>query len=76
MKYYKQFHGYSEWSEITKEKAEDIILGSFKDNDATRSMLTIPNRIQCMFSTIEVRSEDGMVAAPGLYNLLPDGIEY
>lgn len=65
-----------EREEITKEKALDILLGSYRDNDMTRDMLEIPNRIQCMFSTIEVKSDDGMILMAGLYNMLPNNYLY
>ena len=52
------------------------MLGSYKDNEATRSMFTIGNRIQCQFSTITVYTDEELTAAPGLYNLLPDDMVY
>ena len=70
MKYFKIQDG--EKQEISYDKALDILLRSYRDNDMTRDMLTIPNRIQCLFSTIEVTSDNGMILMAGLYNMLPD----
>lgn len=80
LKYYRKGHGESERKEITYDKALSILLGTFRDNDMTRDMLTTANNIACHFSTVYVEEiwEDDtvMVLMPGLYNILPMGIEY
>lgn len=82
LRYYKVRRGEKmNWREpISYEEALNIMLGSWKDNDMTRDMLILPNRIQCMYSEIGVEevTEDGHVfcSMPGLYNLLPSDIEY
>ena len=76
MKYEQRYPGSDEGRVISYEKALDIVLGTYKDNEATRAMLTIGNRIQCQFSTITVYNDEGLTAAPGLYNLLPDDFVY
>ena len=46
----------------------------------TRDMLTIPNNIETVFSTIYVEDQQPhgmtMVLMSGLYNQLPMGVEY
>ena len=76
MKYFKQYYGQPERSRITYERALHTILGRWEDSDMVRDFLTIPNRIQCTYSCIEVESDSGMTLTSGLYNMLPDGIEY
>jgi hypothetical protein len=71
MKYYKRYHNTTERTQIDYEEAVETILGSFEDNEEVRSMLTLPNRIRCMYSDIEVESDDGLVCMAGLYNMLP-----
>lgn len=72
MKYRKRNRETGEWSDITYDEALSILLGTWKDNEMTRSMLTIPNNIQCMFSDIFVQGDDGMVLMSGLWNIVPD----
>ena len=76
----KKYHGKNEWKDITYEEAYDTLLTTFKDSDMTRDMLTIVNRIECRFSTVEVRDvrEDGSVKTliAGLHNLFPMDAEY
>ena len=81
MIYKKKFHNSDEWVEITYDEALDTMLGSWKDNDMTRDMLTIPNYIYCQDSIIDVREKpkkDGtqLVLMAGLYNMLPMDTEY
>lgn len=63
-------------TEISYEKALDICLGTWRDNDMTRDMLSIPNRIGCQYGYITSQSEDGMVLMAGLWNIVPMRIEY
>ena len=73
--YYRRSHETSEETEISYEKALDILLGSWKDNEMTRSMLTQPNNIQCRFSDVivkEGKGENCMVLMAGLWNQVPD----
>lgn len=76
----KKYHGENEWKDITYEEAYDTLLTTFKDSDMTRDMLTIVNRIECRFSTVEVRDvrEGGSVKTliAGLHNLFPMDVEY
>lgn len=76
MKYYVKYVDEPERREITYDKALDIALGSYRDNDMTRDMLNRPNRIMCRFSEITVISDDGMTILAGLYNQLPMDVEY
>lgn len=80
MKFYRVDYATEERKEITREKALDIVLGTFRDCDMTRDMLTLPNRIKCQYSQIDVESVDEagrvMVAMPGCYNLVPIDARY
>ena len=65
--------------ELNYEEALGIVLGTYKDNDMTRDMLTVPNWIPCRFSTIAVKEEkDGrmMTLMPGYVCDVPHGNEY
>ena len=75
--YFRFPHPYSvdTMKEITYEEALDIVLGTYADTDMTRDMLTIPNRINCLFSTIEVK-DGNIVLMAGLENMLPMDVEY
>lgn len=74
MKYYRVTEEGRE--PLSYEEALHILLGTYRDNDMTRDMLTIGNCIQCRFSTVRVLTDDGMTAMAGLFNLLPDDVEY
>lgn len=79
MKYFRFSQETGEKQEISKEKALDILLTVYRDNDMTRDMLTIPNNIQCRFSWISVQDDstpNPKCAMPGVWNLLPMGAEY
>lgn len=80
LKYYRTAKGSDLNEEITYEKALDIVLGSYRNNDMSRDMLTLPNRIPCQFSDVivEDHKENGMVMVlkVGMYGALPDGIDY
>lgn len=69
-----------EKKEITYGEALHILLGTWKDNKYPRAMLTIPNWIECRFSTIQVADytdpQHPMVMMAGYVNVLPDGMEY
>ena len=62
--------------EITYDEALNILLTTYRDNDMTRDMLTLPNRIMCRFSTIDVKDGSGLIPMAGLYNLLPNDMDY
>lgn len=68
------------WNEPTKEvsydKALDVVLGTYKDCDITRDMLTIANNIDCRYSVVQVVDDDGTALMSGLYNFTPNGVEY
>ena len=72
MKYFRISKESGAREEITQEKALDIVLGTYKDCDMTRDMLTIPNRIDCRYSFIETQTDDGKVLMPGLWNMTPE----
>lgn len=80
LKYFRKLRDKDEWEEITYGEALHIMLGTWKDNKYTRAMLTIPNWIECRFSTIKVAdytdAEHPRVRMPGFVNVLPDGMEY
>lgn len=63
--------------DVTYEEALRIALGSYRDNDMTRDMLTIRNNIDCMASQILVREEADRFGIPaGMFNQVPTGIAY
>jgi len=81
MKYFKQTKGVNTPKvEISYDEALNVLLGSFRDNDMTRDMLTIPNRIICRYSVINVEQETeygiNLVSMAGLCNDIPFGVEY
>ena len=76
MRYFRVSKDHSFSEEITYDDALWVLLGTYGDNDTTRDMLTIPNRIPCKYSVIDVISDDGMCLMAGLQMMLPDGIEY
>lgn len=80
LKYFIQEHGSKETKEITYEKALDLSLTCYRDNDMTRDMLKTVNRIQLTYSDIliEDHEENGsiMVLMAGLYNMLPMSVSY
>lgn len=82
LKYYKYPRPYNPDTreEITKNEALRILLGTFKDCDMTHDLLTVVNRIECMYSTVEVEKVDEngrhMVLMAGLANELPRDVEY
>lgn len=75
MKYFRRAKDEESRTEITYDEALNILLGTWKDSDMTRDMLTIPNNIECTFSNVYVQSDDGIVCMAGLWNMIPD-IEY
>ena len=69
----------SEKREITISEALEVVFGSYGDTDMSRDMLSIPNRIPCRFSVIEVADVTNghkLVPMAGLEFLVPDGAEY
>ena len=80
LKYYRKGKETDQKEEITYQKALDIVLSSFRDNDMSRDMLTLPNRIICRYSEVTVEDDKGngniSVLMAGLYNMLPDAVEY
>lgn len=82
LRYFKTYLGESEAKEISYDDALSVLLGTWKDSDMTRDMLSIVNRIQNRFSTIDVKEYDDefpdhpKVLMAGLYNMLPLGVEY
>ena len=80
LKYYKRYHSKDGREEIGKDEALATLLTTYRDNDMTRDMLTIPNNIVCRWSTVYVEEimDNGraMVLMSGLQNELPMGVEY
>lgn len=77
LKYYKQYKDEGQEFEVTYEEALRTLLGTWRDTDLTRDMLTIQNNIECMCSWIRVDDpDDPLVPMPGLMNLYPDGAVY
>lgn len=79
MKYYKQIKPDGERTEVPYEEALKSVLSTFRDNDMSRDMLTIPNNINCRYAWVYVVDDShspGMVMIAGLWNVLPDGVEY
>ena len=81
LKYYKRMADDTNRKEITYEEALNTLLTTYRDNDMTRDMLTIPNEIPCRFSFVYVENdpEHGtMVTMPGLKcrTMQPMDIEY
>lgn len=79
MVYERKMADSDEWERITYDEALNTVLGTFRDNDMTRDMLTIPNWIQCQYSTIEVKEPiEGTfeVLMAGLVNQIPMDAEY
>lgn len=77
LRYYKRFKGEETEQEITREDALRTLLGTYRDNDMTRDMLTVQNYIETQWSFIRVDDpESELKPMPGLWNLLPDGVEY
>ena len=77
MRYYKRMKDETEEFEITYDEALRTLLGTWRDSDLTRDMLTIQNNIVCMYSFIRVDDPDSKLKPmPGLWNIAPDGVEY
>lgn len=79
LKYFKQYHGEPERHEIGHDEALRTLLTTFRDNDMTKDMLTIPNNIKCHYSDVYVEDHSGkiaMVLMSGLWNDLPMDAEY
>lgn len=77
LRYYKRFKGEETEQEITREDALRTLLGTYRDNDMTRDMLTVQNYIEIRFSFIRVDDpENPLKPMPGLWNILPDDAVY
>lgn len=80
LRYYKRFYDRDDAVEIGYDEALDTLLTTYKDNDMTRDMLKIVNRIQCRFSEITIENDCGdgnaVVLMAGMYNMLPLGEAY
>lgn len=72
MKYMKRFWDNPDWKEVNYEGALHTLLGTFKDTEWTRSLLTIGNYIPCRFSEIRVYDDEGNTAGRGEEFLTPD----
>ena len=70
MRYYKRMKDETEEFEITYDEALRTLLGTWRDSDLTRDMLTIQNNIVCMYSFIRVDDPDSKLKPmPGLWNM-------
>ena len=80
MKYYKHYHESPrrEPVEVAYSDALRSVLGTYRDNDMSRDMLTIVNRIQCRFCDVLVKDEHKpeLTLMPGYYNTLPMQYRY
>lgn len=79
MVYERKMVDSDEWERIPYDEALKTVLGTFRDNDMTRDMLTIPNMIQCQYSTIQVKEPvkgNFKVLMAGLVNQVPMDTEY
>ena len=79
MKYFRYDYVTGERKEISFRQAHEILLTTYRDNEMTLDMLTIPNRIECRFSRVDVvdnTTDIPRVPMAGLCNLLPMGVEY
>ena len=79
MIYKKRYYLEDDWNEVSYEEALNTVLTIYKDNELTRSMLTIGNYIPCRYAEIRVFTdgENGkmrMTSMPGLCCLIPDWI--
>ena len=75
LEFRRKYHDEKDWETIDHDEALNTLLTTFKDNDMTRDMLTVPNWIPCRFATIQVK-KDGMVLMPGLSCALPPENRY
>ncbi len=84
MKYYKIYGDSKDGNEVevSYEDALRSVLGTYRDNDMSRDMLTITNRIRCKFCEVVVEDETKRVGGvrmalmPGYYNALPAQYRY
>lgn len=79
LKYFKRYHDREERTEISYDEALSTLLTTYRDNDMTRDMLTVPNNISCRFSNIYVEDHSSkitMVLMSGLWNDLPMDADY
>lgn len=80
MKYFRIDYVTGEKKEISYDQALEIMLGTWKDTEMTRDMLSIVNRIECRYSTIEAEDpaegKQTRALKAGLCNMLPNGVEY
>lgn len=78
--YFKQMNQTGRRVQVTYDEAYNSLLGTYRDNDMTRDMLTIPNNIICRYSMIYVEDHSNpnmpMVLMSGLFNQLPMEYEY
>ena len=54
MKYLKLFNETENWKEVSYTEALDTLLTTYKNNEITRQMLTVPGEIPCRLSFIRV----------------------
>ena len=78
--YFKQTKPDGRRMQVTYDEAYNSLLGTYRDSDMTRDMLTIPNNIICRYSTIYVEDHSNpkmpIVLMSGLFNQLPMEYEY
>lgn len=80
MKFFAEVRGTNERYEISEEKALDKVLSTYRDTDAVRDWLTIPNCITCASQNVYVLSgeDDGWTFDTLLLagTRAPEGVEY
>lgn len=79
LKYFKKMKPDGWLREVSYKEALNSVLSTFRDNDMSRDMLTIPNRIECRFAWIYVEDHSTnppKVLMAGLWNQLPAFAEY
>ena len=79
LKFFRKRDG-EDREEVTYEEALKSLLTTYKDNDLTRDMLTVVNRILYRYGTISVEDHispiDHLVYMAGYFNASPEGVEY
>ena len=79
LRYYKKMKYNGRLREVSYKEALNSVLGTFRDNDMSRDMLTIPNSIDCRYAWIYVKdysTNPPKVLMAGLWNQLPAFVEY
>jgi len=79
LRYFKKMKPDGKRIEVSYDEALSSLRGTFRYNDMTRDMLTIPNNIDCRYAWIYVEQETehgNMCLMPGIWNDLPAEYSY